>query len=251
MRQNAPFSQLADLWRQPITSWLGDLALAYALAFPCIALLPFFGLRNLPFGVRAAFSLVLTGTITPFLIVQGASDDPSNSWVRYLFSGLPVALTASSAIWAATMAGNLLETLQRGRPSNTSERQFEPLGVMFSLAAMVGFLQLGGPSRLCAALQATSVLGLRPLLGVASRPILLSWLRPIISGISVAISVAAPLLAVHILSAIFDGIFLRTTRPSAGVPPLRGLIALGHLTIVALLLDRIVEHLLQYIAGAL
>ena len=132
---------------------LAALGLAWARVFPTITIVPAFGLRALPAPARGVLGLALAASIFPALapvvIAQRATP-----WfllaLEQIVLGLPVALAAAIPLWAATMAGGLIDVL-RGSPDGqglaTVEGRPSSFGVLLSLFASVVFLATGGASR--------------------------------------------------------------------------------------------------------
>ncbi len=166
-------------------AWL----LASARLLPSVLLIPAFGLRALPVLAQVSFAFILAGSVLPSFAPLAASDQP---WllavVTELLRGLPVALGAATTIWAATMAGNLMDELRGTAPdpaADITDSPAGPLGVLLSLAACVAFLQFGGPARLTEALAtpAASLPG-----GVQA------VVRGLVGGVQLAVLIASPLL---------------------------------------------------------
>ena len=83
--------------------------------------------------------------------------------------GLPVAIAAAVPLWAATMAGGLVDSLRGAQAElqvSVVEGKSSPLGVPFSILASCIFLATGGPSRIAGAL-ASGALPAHPVLAAA------------------------------------------------------------------------------------
>src|SRR6478609_3070347 len=80
---------------------------AWARLAPTLVLVPAFGLGLLPITLRVAFALVLGAAFAPVLSPAVAAL-PAVPWPRLLAGelarGLPVAISASVSLWAATVA---------------------------------------------------------------------------------------------------------------------------------------------------
>lgn len=218
---------------------LQSLGLAWARFAPTLALVPAFGLKALPTPARAILGLALAAGIYPALVpIVTDSDAP---WfalaLEQIALGVPVALAAAIPLWAATMAGGLVDSL-RGAQEGAGLAVVEggratPFGVLLSLLASIVFLATGGPARVATALAATT-LGDHPLAVAA---------HSITAGIELAISIGAPLLAASIVLEIAFALVARAASPSqihALLAPLR---ALGLLAIFAVVIERLANVL--------
>lgn len=216
---------------------LAALGLAWARVMPTVTIVPAFGLRALPVPARAVLGLALAASIFPALSAQASPASMSHvPWVLLavgeIVRGLPVALAAAIPLWAATMAGGLVDAL-RGASDMTSaptvEGRATPLGVPLSLLACAIFLGTGGPSRVVAAL-ATREVGAHPLLAAAN---------DLVGGIGLAIALGGPLLAAAVVIEIAAALVARAASPAqihALLAPLR---ALGVLGVMAIVLERL------------
>jgi type III secretory pathway component EscT len=223
-------------------AWL----LASARLIPSVLLIPAFGLRALPILAQVSFAFILAGSVLPSFAPLAASDRP---WllllVGELLRGLPVALGAATTIWAATMAGNLMDELRGAAPDPglaVTDSPASPLGILLSLAACVAFLQFGGPARVTEALAAPATLTPNDVRAVV---------RGLVAGVQLAVLIAAPLLVMSLLLEVFHALLARTTSAAlwgAVFAPLR---ALSLLAIAALLLDRLVEGLALWLHATL
>src|SRR5439155_11263565 len=89
---------------------LAALGLAWARAMPAVTLIPAFGLRALPTPARAVLGLALAASIFPALVPIASRDVPwALAAIEQIFSGLPIAIAAAVPLWAATMAGGLVD----------------------------------------------------------------------------------------------------------------------------------------------
>jgi type III secretory pathway component EscT len=218
---------------------LSAIGLAWARFAPTLAIVPAFGLRALPVPARGILGIALAAGIYP--AVSQATLARGEPWVVLAFEqiliGLPIALAAAIPLWAATMAGGLVDSL-RGAQDGTGLAVVEgskttPIGILLSLLASIVFLSTGGPARVASAL-ATATFGDHPLLAAA---------QSITAGIGIAIALAAPLLAAAVVLEIAFALVARAASPSQVHALLAPLRALGLLAVIALVLDRIVDVL--------
>jgi type III secretory pathway component EscT len=215
---------------------LVSLGLGWARAAPVVAIVPAFGLRALPGPVRAIFGLAMAAAIAPAV---GA--DPtlaSRGWVAAVLTafaqGLPIAIAAAVPLWAATMAGGVVDAV-RGSSETVSMAPIEgrptPLGVPLALLASAIFLSTGGPARVASALAAPS--------RVPGELALMRAALDIASGVHIALAVAAPVLAASIVLEIGAALVARAASPAqihALLAPMR---SLGVLAVTALVLERV------------
>ncbi|WP_394832800.1 EscT/YscT/HrcT family type III secretion system export apparatus protein [Pendulispora rubella] len=223
---------------------LSALGLSWARMLPTVALVPAFGLRALPGPVRAVLGLMLALCILPAV---GATAGTTllvahEPWPLLLLEnvvrGIPVALAAAIPLWAATMAGNLVDTLRGAHePWNADvvAGKASHMGILFALLSAAIFLQSGGPSRVALAL-ATADFPAHPLLAAV---------RDLAGGITLAVALAGPLFAAAIVLEVAIALVARASSPAqlyVLFPPLR---ALGLLIVAALVLERIAFVLAQ------
>lgn len=221
-------------WGVDPESWL----LAAARLLPATLLVPVFGLRALAFPARVLFAFILGASTLPL----AASGQPlKGPWLMAVLGelarGLPLAISAAGTIWAAAMAGNLLDEVRGAHHPGefpVVDSSSGPFGVLLSLAASISFLELGGPARLADSLAATGSVNASQVWQAA---------RGAVAGIQLAVLIAAPLLVLVIVVEVFHALVARVTSPGLWLPLLAPLRALVFLTIVALLLDRLVEGL--------
>lgn len=212
------------------------LGLAWARATPAVVLVPAFGLRALPTGGRVVIALALAAATYPAVAATAAAPE-GVPWalaaVLEVMRGLPVAIAAAVPLWAATMAGGLVDGLrgaqQEGAQVPVVEGRATPLGVAFSLLASSIFLATGGPARVALAL-ATQPLVAHPVATAALH---------VASGITVAVAIGAPLLASAIVLEIAGALVARASSPAqvhAIFAPMR---ALALLAILGIVFDRV------------
>jgi type III secretory pathway component EscT len=214
---------------------LAAMGLAWARVFPTVSLVPAFGLKALPTSARGILALALAASIYPAL-VPIVQTERSLPWVvlalEQIVLGLPVALAASIPLWAATMAGGLVDTLrgsQDGPGLAVVEGRASSFGILLSLLASVVFLSTGGPARAAAALTSYELPG-HPLLAAT---------HDLVAGIGIAVAIGGPLLAAAVVLEVAFALVARAASPAqvhALFAPLR---AIGLLAVVAVVLERL------------
>jgi type III secretory pathway component EscT len=216
--------------------------IAWARVAPVIAIVPAFGLRAWSPSLRAAASLLLAITILPAVRPLALSSVPFPIvLVTELVRGTIVAVTAAIPLWAATMAGGVVDALRGSQDliaMPTVEDRATPLGVLLSLFAAVLFLAFGGPAR---------VLGL-----LATGPVLLEGgatrvAADIAAGVGIAVAIAAPILAASIVLEIAGALVARAASPAhlhAFLAPIRSLVLLA---LTALLLERVATFMALFV----
>jgi len=215
---------------------LAAYGLAWARVAPAIAIVPAFGLRALPVSARGVLGLALAAAIWPALAPIAAHRDVP--WIlqalEQIILGLPVALAAAIPLWAATMAGGLVDSLrgaQEGPGLAVVEGRASSFGILLSLVASVVFLSTGGPARIASALADTSLsLEAHPLLGAANA---------LVAGIGLAVAIGGPLLAAAVVLELAFAFIARAASPAQVHALLAPLRALGLLAIAAVVLERI------------
>lgn len=216
-------------------SELEAIGLAWARVMPTVTLVPAFGLRALPAAGRGVLGLAIAAGIYPALAPIAAAR-PGSPWIllalEQVILGLPVALAAAIPLWAATMAGGLVDSLrgaQDGAGSAVVEGRASSFGILLSLFASAVFLATGGPARAASAL-ATYDLPAHPLLSAS---------HDIVSGITLAVAIGGPVLAASLVLEIAFALVARAASPAqvhALFAPVR---ALGLLAVVAVVLERV------------
>lgn len=214
---------------------LVSLGLGWARAAPVVAIVPAFGLRALPAPARAVIAIAIAATIAP-----AVAADPSlasRNWVLALIAaflqGLPIAIAAAVPLWAATMAGGVIDAVRGSNDTvsmPTVEGRPSTLGVPMALLASTVFLATGGPSRVAMALALPST--------VPGSQAVLRAALDLSSGITIALSVAAPVLAASIVVEIAGALVARAASPAqihSLLAPARSLAILG---VAALLFER-------------
>jgi len=221
----------------PLTDLQG-IGLAWARFAPTLAIVPAFGLRALPVPARGILGVALAAAIYPSLVpivVERATTPWFVLALEQIVLGLPIALAAAIPLWAATMAGGLVDSLRGAQDgaglSVVEGNRASPIGILLSLLASLVFLSTGGPARVATALSITT-LPEHPFLAAA---------HALVAGIGLAIAIGAPLLASAIVLEIAFALIARAASPSQVHALLAPLRALGILAIVAIVLDRIVD----------
>lgn len=241
-----------SIWGRTVGGLLVDLqglGLAWARFAPTLAIVPAFGLRALPTPARGILGVALAAGIYPAL-VPVLVDRPSTPWfvlaLEQIVLGLPVALAAAIPLWAATMAGGLVDTL-RGAEDGAGLAVVEgakatPIAVLLSLLASVVFLATGGPARVAASL-ATTVPS-----GWEGAPLFLAA-QTLTSGIGLAVAIAGPLLAAAIVLEVAFALIARAASPAQVHALLAPLRALGILAVIAIVIDRIADVIALTVRG--
>jgi flagellar biosynthetic protein FliR len=214
---------------------LAAIGLAWARVMPVVTIVPAFGLRALPTPARGILGLALAAAIYPSLVPIVVAER-GTPWVilalEQIVLGLPVALAAAIPLWAATMAGGVVDVL-RGSPDGaglaTVEGKPSSFGVLFSLLASVMFLATGGASRAAGALARYELPG---------HPLLLAA-HDIVAGIGLAIAIGGPLLAAAVVLELAFALIARAASPAQVHALLAPLRAMGLLAIVAIVMERL------------
>jgi flagellar biosynthetic protein FliR len=218
---------------QSLVAW----GIAWARLLPTAFAVPAFGLGFLPLGLRAAMGLGLAVAVAP--AVSAAGLPASVPWPMLVVGeaarGVPVAIVAATALWAASVAGGVtdaaLGTKLRGFAVPLG-REGTSFAALLGLAASVLFLDGGGAQRIATRLTEPAVDTAGPLAAAV---------RDLASGIEIGASIGAPLLAVAVVIDIAVGLASRefgTLRLDAVAAPLR---ALAVLVAGAALFERMAE----------
>lgn len=225
---------------------LAALGLAWARAMPCVTIVPAFGLKALPQSARAVLALALAGTIFPALIGVPESN-PHVPWALALAGevlvGLPIAVAAAIPLWAATMAGGLVDSLRGSQAELTVsvvEGKSSPMGVPFSILASCIFLGTGGPARIASAL-ATRPLTDHPIAAAA---------HDLAGGIAIAVSIGGPLLAAALVLEVAAALVAKASSPAQVHSLLAPLRALALLAVMAVVLERVVAAMALVVRAA-
>ena len=226
---------------------LAAIGLAWARVMPTVTLVPAFGLKALPAPARGVLGLALAAAIYP-AVVPIVVAERATPWfllaLEQMLLGLPVALAAAIPLWAATMAGGLVDVL-RGSPDGpglaTVEGKPSSFGVLLSLLASVVFLSTGGASRAAGALATYEMPG-HPLLAAA---------HDIVAGVGLAIAIGGPLLAAAVVLELAFALVARAAAPAQVHALLAPLRALGLLAIVAVVMERLATLVATAARGSL
>jgi type III secretory pathway component EscT len=221
---------------------LGRLGMAWARATPTVTLVPAFGLRALPTAARGVLGVTLAAAIFPAL--PPVSVLPGPLWVGLLAEmarGLPVAIAAAVPLWAATMTGGVVDALRGSndaRPAPTVEGDATPLGILLSLLACGIFFATGGPAHIAAAL-AHPTSDVHPVLRAS---------QDITNGITIAVALAAPLLAASVVIEVAGALIARAATPAQLHLLLAPLRALALLAVLGVVLAKTGEALAAVVA---
>jgi type III secretory pathway component EscT len=209
-------------------------ALAWARLLPTLVLVPAFGAKVLPratvtvlgLGLGFALSPALAGALTP----QAQAGPFVLALVYQVAAGLPVALSSAALLWAAMMAGGVIDDV-RGVQSAAASPFAEvstPIGTLFGLYACFSFLQLGGAEHVVSAL-----LDVEPsAAGLA--PQLLRAVGHLVAAIGIALALATPILVAVIVWEVAAALIARAATPAhvqAVVAPIRSLVLLSALAL--------------------
>src|SRR6188768_1483101 len=226
---------------QPAVTALGaDLrgwALAWARISPALTLLPAFGLNALPVQTRAALGLALAVSLAPTLQPLQLAAPFGVALLLEAARGLPVAIAASGALWAAGMAGGLTDNIRGARETQSLpvvDEETSPLGALLSLLVALLFLQGGGAARVAAALASPPSL---------SHGTLWQLALGLTHAIELALAVAAPLVAVSIVLELANALIARAATPAHVVALLAPLRSIFILVAFALLFERMTSLL--------
>ncbi|HEV8549929.1 MAG TPA: flagellar biosynthetic protein FliR [Polyangiaceae bacterium] len=225
---------LVDALSDLLGADLGPFVLGWARALPVVTLVPAFGLGGVAVPIRVVLGLGMGVAVAPGLAAVPVHGLPF--WFVFLREaahGLPVALATSAALWAAVMAGGLVDTLRGARDTvelPVLEEPSSPFAVLFGLFVGLGFLEAGGAERLVRALaepRSTVTFAV-----AATR---------LADSIGVAVALAAPLVAGAVLLELGSALLARAASPAYVAPLLAPLRALGVLVVAWLVLARIAE----------
>ena len=213
---------------------LGALGLAWARVLPIVVLVPAFGLRALPVAARAVIGLALAAVIVPGVALGTGTH--ATRLLEEITRGFAIAIAAAVPLWAATMAGGVIDAL-RAAPERASGPTVEggatSLGVPLSILASAIFLAGGGAARVVAAVA-------RPEL--AANPVVVAA-HDLTSGIALAVALGAPVLVASIVVEVGAALIARAAAPAQVHALLAPLRALTLLVILAVGIDRIAEAL--------
>lgn len=212
-------------------------ALAWARVMPALTLLPAFGLNALPAQTRAALALALAVSIAPSLEPLQLAAPFGIALLFEAARGLPVAIAASGALWAAGMAGGLTDNIRGARETQALpvvDEETSPLGALLALLVALIFFEGGGATRVAAALSSNPPLTHGTVLRVA---------LGLTHAIELALAVAAPVVAVSIVLELANALTARAATPAHVVSLLAPLRSILILVCFALLFERMASLL--------
>lgn len=230
-----------ELGLDPVT-----LLLAWARVAPAVALVPALALRGLPPLVRVGLGFALAWGVAPAVALQLGTEGPASvtqggGWFLGMLwqglLGLPVAVAAAVALWAASMAGGLVDDLRQS-PVHVSMPGLDsgatPMGALLGLLAAMIFLEAGGVTQLAYALMRASAVDLS----------VTEWLvGQLLSGLQLAFAMAAPLVGASLVLEIVGAIVTRSAAPAFMQPLVSSFKSLALLGATALLLELMAELL--------
>lgn len=221
---------LADFLREQgllLVPW----GLAWARVLPLVLIVPAFGARVLPAQARIVLGLALALCLVGPLSQQPELESGAFA-VRFaleLLRGLPIALSVAALLWAAMMAGGLMDDLrgaQAGGPSVFADAP-TPLATLLGLFVAAAFIRLGG------AASAVEALALAP---SEANP-LLEAARDIVNAVEMALALAAPVLVAVVVFEVAGALVARAASPAHIRPMLDPLRSLLILVVLAFSLD--------------
>lgn len=228
-------------------SWQ-QLLLAWGRVLPFVTIVPAFGSRLMPAPARAVFGIGLAALLAPAVAQQVSTAGQTHllfGFIGELLRGLPVALSAGGLIWAATMAGGLVDDL-RGASQQQSlvfQDARTPLATFVGLFAITGFLQLGGVEATLGLLTHRG--------GDASLP---RAVHDLVQALRVAFALAAPVLCVSVVWEVSGALIARAASPAhiqALLAPLRAVVVLGaFILVLPAFFELLVTLLRAYARGA-
>jgi type III secretory pathway component EscT len=223
------FDALRELLGGDARPWV----LGWARALPVVIAVPALGLGGVAAPIRVVLSLGLAACVAPTLRAVAPEQGPL--WfvlAREAARGVPVALATGASLWAAVMAGGILDALRGARDGTELAVLGEPtspFGVLFGLLVAVGFLEAGGAERLARALGEPR---LHTTFAIAA--------ERLADSVGISVAVAAPLIVGAVLIELGSAFVARAASPAYVAPLLAPLRALGVLFVTSLVLDRLV-----------
>jgi type III secretory pathway component EscT len=207
---------------------------AWARALPLVTIIPAFGLSAVAVPIRVLLGATMAVAVAPELRAVASADVPL-PWLLATEAArtLPLALATAALLWAAVMAGGLVDNL-RGARENAElpllDEPGPPFSALFGLLMAIAFLEAGGASRLAAAL--------------AEPRLASTWAagaERLSQAMGLAVALAAPLAVGSVLIELTGGLIARAASPAYVLSLLAPLRSLALLVLVWLSLDRIVE----------
>jgi type III secretory pathway component EscT len=208
--------------------------LAWARVIPSVTLVPAFGLRAFSAPARTVLGLAMAASIAPALRPIATTTSWPMAALSELARGIPVALTAAVALWAASMAGGLVDDLRGGREQTelpNVETGTSPIGALFAMLIAIAFLESGGPARIASALARPELAFMGPLQSAA---------LSLSNGIQLAVAVATPIVVASVVIEVASALVSRAANPAFVQPLLAPLRSLAILGVLALVLERMV-----------
>jgi flagellar biosynthesis protein FliR len=207
---------------------------AWARALPLVTLVPAFGLSAVAVPIRVVLAATMAVAVAPQLRAVANADVPLFLLLpAEAARTLPLALATAALLWAAVMAGGLIDNL-RGARENAElpllDEPGPPFAALFGLLMGLAFLEAGGASKLAAALAEPRLHA-----GWAAGAERLS------QAMGLAVALAAPLAIGSVLVELGAGLIARAASPAFVLSLLAPLRSLALLVLVWLSLDRIVE----------
>lgn len=215
---------------------------AWARALPLVTIVPAFGLSAVAIPIRIVLGATMALAVAPQLRGVAALDTPlALLLVTEAARTLPLALATAALLWAAIMAGGVVDNLRAARESAELPHLDEPgppFSALFGLLMAIAFLEVGGASRLAAAL---------------SEPRLTTtWAvgaERLSQAMGLAVTLAAPLAIGSVLVELTAGLIARAASPAfvlSLLAPLRSIALLG---VAWVSLERIIELFVILAAG--
>jgi type III secretory pathway component EscT len=215
---------------------------AWARALPLVTIVPAFGLAAVAMPIRIVLGASMAIAVAPQLRGVAATDSPLPLLVvTEAARTLPMALATAALLWAAVMAGGIVDNLRGARESAELPQLDEPAGpfsALFGLLMAIAFLEAGGASRLAAAL--------------AEPRLAATWAvgaERLSQAMGLAVALAAPLAIGSVLVELTAGLIARAASPAFVLSLLAPLRSLAMLVLAWLSLDRIVELFVLISAG--
>lgn len=213
-------SRFGVSWQQVLLAW--------ARIAPLVIMVPAFGSRLMPGPARAVFGLGLAVILMPSVVYHIPSrGDVVFGFVHELARGLPVALASAALLWAAMMAGGLIDDLRGASPLQSSifPDADTPLSGLVGAFATCAFLELGGVESAVSSLVNEPAAG-NPLLGAV---------RELVGALHITFALCAPLLCISVALEVSSALIARAAAPAhlqALLAPLRSLVVLGAFVVV-------------------
>lgn len=210
------------------------LLVGWARAFALVTLVPAFGLAAVAIPIRVVLAATMAVAVAPQLRGVASTDTPlALLLVTEVARTVPLALATAALLWAAVMAGGLVDNLRGARESAELpllDEPGSPFSALFGLLMALAFLEAGGASRLAAAL--------------AEPQLSATWAvgaERLSQAVGLAVALAAPLAIGSVLVELTAGLIARAASPAFMLSLLAPLRSLALLVLVWLSLDRIVE----------